>query len=69
MNLCKFNQSELTKFDQVIQRDLIRKNIMLERQASRGRFSIKRRDGGRGLKSLRKDYDETKVTCGVSDSG
>ena len=42
---------------------------MLERQASRGRFSIKRRDGERGLKSLRKDYDETKVTCGVSDSG
>ena len=32
MNLCKFNQSELTKFDQVIQRDLIKKNIMLERR-------------------------------------
>ena len=52
MNLCKFPQSELTKLDQAIKRDL-RKNNMLRQHASDERFYMKRKDGGIGLKSLR----------------
>ena len=52
MNVCKFTQSELTELDQVIKRDLRKKN-MLGRQASNERLHMKRKDGGRGLKSLR----------------
>ena len=49
MNVCKF---EFTELDQVIKRDL-RKNNMLGRQTSDERLYMKRKDGGRGLKSLK----------------
>ena len=71
MNVCKFTQSELTELDQVIKRDL-RKNNMLGRQASGERLYMKRKDGGRGLKSLRDVYEETRLHVGyymfVSDN-
>ena len=70
MNICKFTQSELTEV-QVIKRDL-RKNNMLGRQASDERFYMKRKYGGRGLKSLREVYDEIRLRAGsymfVSDN-
>ena len=60
-NVCKFTQSELTELDQVIKRDL-RKNNMLAQQASNEQLYMKRRDGGRGLKSLAEVYEETRLT-------
>ena len=62
-NVCKFIQSELTKSDKVIKRDL-RKNNMVERQARDERLYMKRKDGGRGLRSMRKVYQETKLRFG-----
>ena len=63
MNFCIFTQSELTELDQVIKRDL-RKNNMLGRQASDERLYMKRKDGRRGLKSLREVYEETRLRVG-----
>ena len=63
MNVCKFTQSELTELEQVIKRDL-RKNNMLRQQASNERLYMKRKDGGRGLKSLREVYEKTRLRVG-----
>ena len=60
MNVCKF---EFTELDQVIKRDL-RKNNMLGRQASDERLYMKRKDGGRGLKSLKEVYEEARLRVG-----
>ena len=71
MNVCKFTQPELTELDQVIKRDL-RNNKILEQQASDERLYMKEKDGGRGLKSLRGVYEETRLHAGcyvfVSDN-
>ena len=63
MDVCKFTQSELTELHQAIKRDL-RKNNMLGRQASDERLYMKRKDGRRGLKSLREVYEETRLRVG-----
>ena len=42
-------------------KDILRKRGMLGRHASDERLYLKRQDGGRGLKSLRQVYKETKV--------
>ena len=60
MNVCKFSTSELNELDQVIKRELRQKN-MLGRQASDERLYLKRAKGGRGLKSLRDTYKETRL--------
>ena len=60
MNVCKFTKTELTELDQIIKREL-RKNNMLGRQSSDERLYMKRRAGGRGLKSLREMYEETRL--------
>ena len=60
MNVCRFTKTELTELDQIIKREL-RKNNMLGRQSSDERLYIKRRAGGRGLKSLREVYEETRL--------
>ena len=65
-------QSELTKLDQVIKRDL-RKNNLLGQEATDERLYIKRNDMGRRLKPLTEGYEETRlfVECCilVSDNG
>ena len=67
MNVCKFNNGELNQFDQVIKKELRAKN-MLGRQASEKRFYLKREEGGRGLKSVRDVYKDTRlrVACYMS---
>ena len=59
------------ELNQVIKRDLGTKN-MLGRQASDEQLYMKRKDGGRGLKSLREVYEETRWRVGcylfVSDN-
>ena len=60
MNVCRFSKKELLELDQIIKRQL-RKNNMLGRQSSDERLYLKREEGGRGLKSLRDVYKETKL--------
>ena len=69
MNICRFNDGELTELDQTIKRELRGKN-MLEEQASDKRLYLKREEGGRGLKSLKDTYKETRlrVTCYIAKS-
>ena len=51
---------ELNELDQVIKRER-RSKKMLGKQASDERLYLKRKDGGRGIKSLRDTYRETRV--------
>ena len=69
MNVCKFNMGELKELDQVIKRELRQKN-MLGRQTSDERLYLKREKGGRGLKSLRDTYKQTRlrVACYMAKS-
>ena len=60
MNVCRFTKTEFTELDQIIKREL-RKNNMLGRQSSDERLYMKRREGDRGLKSLRQVYEETRL--------
>ena len=60
MNVCRFTKTELTELDQIIKREL-RKNNMLGRQSSDERLYMKRSVRGRGLKSLREVYEETRL--------
>ena len=60
MNVCKFTVAELKQLDQIIKKELRVKN-MLGRQASDERLYLKRERGGRGLKSLRDAYRETRL--------
>ena len=69
MNVCQFNKGELMELDQVVKREL-RSRSMLGRQGSDERLYFKREDGGRGLKSMRDVYKETRliVTCYMAKS-
>ena len=69
MNICKFSVGELKELDQIIKKQLRGKN-MLGRQASDERLYLKREKGGRGLKSLRDVYKETRlrVACYMAKS-
>ena len=60
MNVCKFSNGELKELDQVIKREMRSGNI-LGKQGSDGRFYLKRKDGGRGIKSMRDVYQETRL--------
>ena len=60
MNVCKFTDGELKELDQVIKRKLRSKN-MLGKQSSNERLYLIREDGGRGMKSLREIYKETRL--------
>ena len=60
MNVCKMTKDELNELDQIVKREL-RKNIMLGRQTSDERLYLKRDQGGRGLKSMRDLYAETRT--------
>ena len=69
MNICRFNVNELKELDQMIKRELRGKN-MLGTQASNERLYLKREKGGRGLKSLRNTFKETRlrVACYIAKS-
>ena len=64
MNVCKFTDEELKELGQVIKREQISKN-MFGKESNNERLYLIREDGGRGIKSLRDIYKETKlrVTC------
>ena len=63
MNICRFNVRELKELDQTIKREL-QGNNMLGNQTSDERLYLKRVKGGRGLKSLRDTYKETRLLHG-----
>ena len=69
MNICKFSVGGLKELDQIIKKQLRGKN-MLGRQVSDKRLYLKREKGGRGLKSLRDVYKETRlcVACYLAKS-
>ena len=69
MNVCQLNKRELMEFNQVVKRELWSR-YMLGRQGSDERLYLKREDGGRGLKSMRDVYKETRlrVTCYMAKS-
>ena len=69
MNVCKFTIAELKELDQIVKKELRRK-YMLGRQASDERLYLKRERGGRGLKSMRDAYKETRlrVACYMATS-
>ena len=64
MNVCQFNKGELMELDQVVKKELRSRN-MSGRQGSDERLHLERKDGGRGLKSMRDVHKETRlrVTC------
>ena len=61
MNVCKFTQLELVELDQIIKRKLRKKKNMLGWQSSDERLYMKRSTGGRGLKSMREVFEETRL--------
>ena len=60
MNVCQFNRKQLDELDKVVKKELRDKN-MHGRQASDERLYLRREDGGRGLKSMKDVYEETKI--------
>ena len=69
MNICRFTKAELSELDQIIKREQRDKSI-LGRQSSDEKLYLKRENGGRGLKSMRDVYRETKlrIACYMSKS-
>ena len=64
MNVCPFIQKKLYDLDMLV-KDILRKTGMLGQQTSDERLFLKRQDGGRGLRSLRQVYKETKERVGI----
>jgi len=60
MNVCKISETDLTELDMIIKRKL-RGKMAHGRICSDERLYMHRRNGGRGLKSLREIYRETKT--------
>ena len=60
MNVCTFSNGELKELDQVIKREMRSSNI-LGKQGNDERLYLKREDGGRGIKSMRDVYQETRL--------
>ena len=60
MNIMKFTQNEIVSLEMIIKRCL-RQNKMHALQGSDERLYLPRKKGGRGLKSVRDPYEETKI--------
>ena len=60
INLCTFTKKQLQQLDKIIKK-ILRDNSMHERQGSDERLYMRKENGGRGLKSLKDVYEETKV--------
>ena len=69
MNVCKISETHLVELDMIIKRKLREKKFHA-RQCSDDRLYLSRKLGGRGLKSLRDMYYQTKtrVACYLSTS-
>ena len=69
MNVCNLGKGELDKLDNTVKSTLRREGFH-GRQSSDERLFTNRREGGRGLKSFKEVYDETKtrVACYMATS-
>ena len=64
MNVCNLEKDDLDKLDMTV-KSVLRKEGFHGKQSSDERLYLKRNEGGRGLKSFKEVYDETKtrVAC------
>ena len=64
MNVCNLGKGELEELDKIV-KSVLRREGFHGRQSSDERLYSKRNDGGKGLKSFKEVYDETKriVAC------
>ena len=64
MNVCNLRKGDLDELDMTV-KSVLRREGFHGRQSSDERLYLKRNEGGRGLKSFKEVYDETKtrVTC------
>ena len=64
MNVCNLGKGDLDELDMIV-KSVLRREGFHGRQSSDERLYLKRNEGGRGLKSFKEVYDETKtrVTC------
>ena len=64
MNVCNLGKGKLDELDKIV-KSVLRREGFHGRQSSDERLYSKRIDGGRGLKSFKEVYDETKtrVAC------
>ena len=60
MNVWRFTKTDLDKLDKIIKR-ILRENHMHGKQGSDERLYLRRKIGGRGLKSFKDVYNETKI--------
>ena len=69
MNVCNLGKSELDELDNIV-KSALRREGFHGRQSSDERLFTNRREGGRGLKSFKELYDETKtrVACYMATS-
>ena len=69
MNVCRFTNKQLDELDKMI-KSILKERKMHGRQCSNERLYLKRDAGGRGLKSLKDVYAETKVrvACYMANS-
>ena len=64
MNVCKLGKDELDELDKIV-KGALRREGFHGRKSSDKRLYMKRKDGGRGLKSVKEVYDEktTRIAC------
>ena len=60
MNICNPGKGDLDKLDMTV-KSVLRREGFQGRQSSDERLYLKRNKGGRGLKSFKEVYDETKT--------
>ena len=69
MNVCHLGKNELDELDKLV-KNVLRREGFHGRQSSDERLYTKRTEGGRGLKSFKEAYDETRtrVACYMATS-
>ena len=60
MNVCNLGKGDLDELDMIV-KSVLRREGFHGRQSSDERLYLKRNEGGRGLKSFKEVYDETKI--------
>ena len=68
MNVCHLGKNELDELDKLV-KNVLRREGFHGRQSSDERLYTKRTEGGRGLKSFKEVYDETRtrVACYIGN--
>ena len=69
MNVCNLGKGQLDELDKIV-KSVLRREGFHGRQSSDEQLYLKRKEGGRGLKSFKEVYDKTKarVACHMASS-